>query len=533
MATGEEIKEVTEIAIDDETIRLKILQDPNLLLNIIKEVQNRGVVGEENTILTLVNKTEMRLVKNKEPTSDNLIVSDKTGGGKDFTVKKTCEVAVPKNKYIHRTEISDKTFDYWQPIKELVKDDTGKDKPKYDTWDGYILHLEDPRDDALNGQSFKVMSSGGTEVTKIIDHQAQDIKVEGKPSIIVTSLKTLLDNENMRRWDMLRIDTTIEQTKEINKQKLLRACGKRKDTSNNNLIIALQTMLFAKTVIIPFAEKLEGLLPTNLLSRTQTDKLLDAIKASAVLHQYQRKKIDTTTVEANYFDLAYGWFVFTHLNSFTGIPMNRDEEALLKILLKQGEPVSISELSKLFKNHTKQWIYDNREKLANKGLIEMFTERIEYDHYSKDVEMITYGENASSILKDFKAILKTPDMIDFKEINDFKEICMKIDEERQKLGLQPSFLGLTYDTSLKSLKSLKSFETTILKSHENGIKDPQIERFKAIQDYCTQGDNNGNGVSKVALYEHFEHPDIDKLILDGRLERIPTKDDNELYRWGD
>jgi len=524
----EDYIDVTREVIKQEEERIKLLQSPDLLYDIIIAIQQNGVIGEENTIMALVNKINMRLVKNAHPTSSNLIVSDKTGGGKDYLITKTCEIIVPKEKYYHRTDISDKTFDYWKPIIKWEKDENGKSHPVTGSWDGCILHLEDPREEALNGQSFKVMSSGGNEVTKVIDGMARDIKIDGKPGIIVSSLKTSLDLENSRRWSTIRIDTTLGQTKAINKDKLRHASGKNKRAIDGKLKDALHKNLFPREVTIPYAEDLFNILPENLLSRTQTDQLLDSIRSSAVLHQHQRKKTDSSTIEANHFDLAYGLFVFTLLNSNHGIPINTDEEDLLAILLEKG-PVSINELSKIYKTHTKQWIYNNREKLANKGFIETYTERTEFKKtedtgYSKDIEMITIGENANLILKGFNEILKMPHMDDFNDINDFKDICIRIDKKREKDGVVALFTQIT----LKSLISENQPVETVLKSVENPIKITQHDRVNEIREYCM----GKEFVSITALNDHFIPSDVSHLIESGLLVKIPSNNGFENYKWG-
>jgi hypothetical protein len=66
-------------AIDQEKQEIDILKDKNLLIKIIEDAENEGIVGEENTILCLVNKICLRLVKNAIPTSSNVIVSDSSG----------------------------------------------------------------------------------------------------------------------------------------------------------------------------------------------------------------------------------------------------------------------------------------------------------------------------------------------------------------------------------------------------------------------------------------------------------------------
>ncbi|MBE3137017.1 MAG: hypothetical protein IMZ43_06455 [Thermoplasmata archaeon] len=555
--------------IDEERAKIEKLQDPNLLSSIINEVQKAGVVGEEDSILALTNKVNHRLVKDAHPTSENVIVSDRTGSGKDYIVTKTCEVLVPKEKYFHRTDISDKAFDYWQPIKEWVKDDNGKDKPVKDSWNGYVLHLEDPQPEALNGQSFKVMSSGGTSVTKVIDHVAKDIKIDGKPIIIVTSLGTLLDNESMRRWATLRIDTTTSQTRAINKRKLSKAKGESLEEKDNVLIEALQKNLFKKEVVIPYADKLFEVLPENLLSRTQTDQLLDSIRSSAVLHQYQRKKHGTKVIEANGFDLGYGWFVFTLLNNARGIPTNRDEEELIKILISAGRAVTINELAGLYTTHTKQWIYNNKEKMTNKGLIRTFYD-MSYEA-NREIEYITVGDNAVLVLKDFKEVLKMLDREGFNAFNTFIDIYKEINRKRLSYGLARTnsgfFENLPVQAGLKPLENrTMPVKTKKVSSDVSGLSDkkdgkklfsskasgnekqefteksgvlpiassgPLDKRslhvkISEVKEYIAKVEASSNDVSMILLLDHFDKHLISKLYESGQLIKKP----NGNLTWG-
>ena len=505
--------------LDDEKQRILKLKDPNLLYFIVKEIQKEGVIGEEPSLLVLINKIMLRLT-NCEPTSSNLIVSDETGGGKDYLVKKTCNILIPKNKYYHLTDISDKTFDYWKPIKYYKENDNNKRIPVFDSWDSYVIHLEDPREDAINGQSFKVMSSGGTNVVKVIDHKARNLKIEGKPVLIVTSLKTLVDNEGLRRWDTLRIDTSTEQTININKFKLLKASNKIKNEPDVLLREALQKNLYEKNVLIPFATDLDDLLPNNLITRTQTDKLLDYIRSSAVLYQHQREKKDNYTILANGNDLFYGWYVFTALNSSRGIPLNKDEEELVKLLINETQPISISELSNKYDRHTKQWIYNNKEKLTSKGLIKTV---YLYDECSKkEIEKISIGNNSILVLKGFNEVLKYNNIFSFISFKGFNEIFTNLDKDRQKKGLKRVF-------SRKTLENLENHENLSidgsLKPLENPVKTPikthdLNEEIKELKEYCENFEGEKNTYENLCF--NFDKSFIEKCKEKGILRPSPN-----------
>ena len=199
------------------------------------------------------------------------------------------------------------------------------------SWDEYVIHLEDPKDGTIQGQVFKTMASGGTESTITIDNKAVDLRTNGKPVMIVTSLKTTIDEEGERRWDALRLDTSSKQSEIIKKKALERASGLIEYNPNKNLRHALQNLLRPKEVVIPFANELQDFLPNTLVIRTQIHKLLDYIKSSAVLHQFNREKDEKGRIIANWFDYDYARFVFLLLKDEEGRALNKDEEEFIKV----------------------------------------------------------------------------------------------------------------------------------------------------------------------------------------------------------
>ncbi len=337
----------------------KHLKDPLLMYNIIKEVQKEGVIGEEDTIVALTLKIMLRLVKGADATSSNIVVSDKSGGGKDFLVKSICKVLLPEKDYYHRTGLTEKVFTYWNANKKDF------------TWNGKVIHLEDPVEDLIKSQGFKTMASGNSKNTVVKDQKAVDLKVNGKPVIIVTSFNTDIDIEGIRRWDTVRMDTTQLLTENVMKNRLLEKAGKIKNGRNHELREGLHSLITSREVRIPFVEEIINILPVNLSMRTISGKFMDYIKASAVLFQFQRKKNEDGSINATWDDYDFARFLFAKTSGHHGIPLNTSEEEFINILIEAGMPLSIAEISQKF-SRSKTWIYDNvhkKDKLKSTGLI--------------------------------------------------------------------------------------------------------------------------------------------------------------------
>ncbi len=441
--TLENNKKLQEKAIRAEKHEQKLLKDKNLLIKIVDEIHKAGLVGEEISILVLIIKIFLRLIKNYSPTSSNVLVSDKTSGGKDIIVSSVCKTILPEDKYHHRTDISDKVFDYWQPIIRWVTID-GQKIPIKDSWNGHVIHLEDPREDALVGQSFKVMASGGTHVTKIIKFRPVTIAIDGKPIMIVTSLGASIDEEGQRRWDSLRIDTSEKLTAIVKKNILLVASGKNKHNKNEPLRHAIRVLLSPYEVVIPFASELEGYLPNTLIIRTQIKKLLDYIKSSAVLHQWQREKDKKGRLIATWFDYDFARFVFIILKDVEGITLNSAEEEFITFLREQDRPISITEADERFKRRSKAWIYDHLESFVIKGLIEVSYETVDFNRDIKKIRAPKYSESVDLppshwFSSKFQSRFEKEQQKEFKSFQSFLKLLRILDKNREKVGLIPIF----------------------------------------------------------------------------------------------
>lgn len=361
MTKKQDLKEKMEKMADEEASKAKksfeVLKDDLLLITLLKEIKKK-VVANEDTVLALINKICLRLVDNANPTSSNVLISDDSGAGKDWIATNVCEMIIPKNKYHHKTNISDKLLNYWTVNGGF---------------DGHVIHLEDPPEECIKSQSFKVRASGQNEVSIVHKGKAKHMHIEGKPVFIVTSLNANIDIEGVRRWDALRVDKSMRVTQLMKELYAKEIAGLINTEPDLKLRESLHVGLKRVTVKIPYATDIVNLLPNNLVIRTQIQKLFDYIKSSAALHQHDREIDDDGCVIANYFDYDYACFCFAILGDVFGMVLNKYEKEILEAL-SRDDSLTIKDLanrvtasvSRLYGNSIKTGYMDN---MKEKGLI--------------------------------------------------------------------------------------------------------------------------------------------------------------------
>lgn len=405
------------------------LKDKKLMKHIIDEVHKEGVVGEEDSIMVLSLKVALRLVHNASPTSSNVLVSDMTGGGKDWVTKHVCKVLLPENEHYHRTNLSPKIFNYWQPMKKVGK------KWVKESWDGKVLYLEDPEEELIKSQAFKVMTSGGTHMTVVKDQKVFDRKIDGKPVIIVTSMKTQIDVEGQRRWDAVRIDTSQELSNKVIDSILTEACGKPIKGNADTVFRSMLQTLDSYTVVIPWAMKLKSVFQNpRMIERTQTKKFLDYIKASAILHQEQRKKDKDGNLIADYDDYELARFAYVKLRNKEGNALNKAEEELLDYLRSKGDEVKLNQITTDLETVSRAWLFEHKDDMIEKGIISTVVKfdaganrEVEHLKASATMRMVVKNPPRGDKVLSKKSYLLSGDL--YKDIN----------KERQKEGLLPIF----------------------------------------------------------------------------------------------
>jgi len=413
-----------------DTPETKKMKSSKLMKYIIEEVHKQGVTGEEDTITVLTLKIMLRLVTNAKPTSSNILVSDTTGGGKDWVTKNICEVLLKEDiTYFHRTALSYKTLNYWQP-----KNSSGK----YTTWDGKVLYLEDPDEELIQCQAFKTMTSGENKITVLKDQKILDRKIEGKPVVIVTSMKTSIDDEGQRRWDAIRIDASQEVTEKVIFNAFTEATGKTNQANTDEKFRLLIQELQAYKVVIPFAEEIFKYYKNrNLIQRTQVHKLIDYIKASTVLHQYDRHVDNDGNLIAKKADYELARFAYLHLKNEEGNALNKKEEIVLDYLRDKGEPIKLVQIITELDDISKDWIYRHKDQMVSKGLISTITK---FDAGSnKEVEHLKVNGGKKKVKNDLPSGKQIFGISDYLSSGQFYK---EIDFTRQANNLKPLFKEL-------------------------------------------------------------------------------------------
>lgn len=362
------VKKYKETKEKNELLIESVLKNP-LLLNQILSEASKKIVGEEDTIQTIFLCALGCLVENATKTSYNLIVNDETGAGKDWVTDKTLEI-LPKEQIIKRTRISEKVFTYWH---------NSKSEPDW-TWDGKVFYNEDISQEVLNSDVFKVMASSGSSATVIVNQVSVDIEIKGKPVIIVTTESSTPSRENTRRFTIVNLDTSINQTEAIMKRQAEASRNGNNLEYDETITQALRLLKRVK-VKIPYADMLVEVFPKkHVLMRTHFERFLDYIKASSALHQFQRMEdADGFLVATGKdYDTARKILIKTTSNEYM-IPLTKDQKRLLKIIkntpIPQGlKGLSVSDLESQVTFMSDRWLRKQLDKLANYGFLEKDSE---------------------------------------------------------------------------------------------------------------------------------------------------------------
>lgn len=365
-----------------DTIENDLLKNPDLFEIICREFDKK-IVGEvETRKVIFLCAGGGRLVENCQIASFNLLVNDDAGTGKDYVVGSVLDI-LPKEVYIHKTRISPTVFTYWH---------NAKFEPEF-TWNGKVFYPEDISENVLNSDVFKVMCSKGSSATMVIKQQAYEIEINGKPVMITTTASATPNPELTRRFVILNLDSSEDQTKAIMKK---HSEFKKKGIvpEYNPVIIEAMKKLKRVKVKIPFADLIYNHFPVkNVIMRTHYPRFLDFISASAGIYQFQRKKDKEGYVlaEPQDFEIARKCFMKLCSNKYM-IPLTINQKKILEVF--EAEPNLQGSVATL---HSKKMIFlslpalqTNLGILVRYGILET---DIEKDSMNRDIEVFSLSRN--------------------------------------------------------------------------------------------------------------------------------------------
>jgi len=376
---------------------LQKMQSSKILDYIVEEVHKEGVVNEDTNIKLLTIKLMLKYVKNRDPVSSNVLITEETGAGKDWLVENTLKVLIPEADIVMRTGLTNQSLNYWF---------TNKKYSNGWTFDGKILYLSDPPEDTLKGDGFRTLATGKNHYSTVVKGKMVDIKIKGKPVIVVTSMKNNIDVEGQRRWDAIHADNSNETT--VGCLENIFGLGKNLPEPDTSFRNQIQTLL-EYNVLIPFKPALgQALLNDNKKSnkptilRTKVKVLLDFIRASAILHQHNRKIDDDGNLIAELEDYEIAKKIFMQFQGDSGQALDTYERAVKDALIGETEGLSVQEIAERVGHRgvTENWFYRHRDNMMEK-------------HFIKQGVPRTYEAGENSKGEPFKRTMKTYKLVDY------------------------------------------------------------------------------------------------------------------------
>jgi hypothetical protein len=352
---------------------LKCLKDPMLLRRLVLDGLDEQIVGEDNARKVIFLCAMGSLVENCSKTSYNLMVNSESGAGKDHITKNVLKIF--GQRVLKRTRISPAALTYWH---------NSKYEPNW-TWDGRVLYLEDCSNEILNCDVFKVFTSGETTSTIVKDQMAIDIEIKGKPVVIITSASANPEPELVRRFIVVNLDESKEQTKDVMKKWSDHAVRGSIPKVDNAYIPALK-LIKERKVKVKWADCLLKHFPSDhIIMRTHFGRFLDFVKASTVLHQYARESDIEGFIYANEQDysIAKDVFLATASNDQM-IPLTKKQREILDIMKScqskklNDEEWTHQELSSKLPLSSSD-VYRQVNNLVKMGFIEKGTQSSDYE----------------------------------------------------------------------------------------------------------------------------------------------------------
>jgi len=280
-----------------------MLDDPKLFDRITLEELEKTIIGEEKARRAIfLSLCSIWTIGAQVHT----LVNSESSAGKSYICSKIRDL-FPQENYEWRTRTTPAAFTYWH---------NSKFEPEW-SWDGKFVYLEDTSEAIINSDVFKVMCSEGSKATVVIKQRAYDIEIKGKPAMLLTTANAFPTLEILNRFNLITLNETESQTQAVKERQAQYASiwDGEKEHPTRDIFKLLQRV----RVTISFASKLPKYFPNEVRARRDFPRFLDLIKASASLHQMQRKTNEKGVVIAEAQDYEIAREAMEYIS--TGVPL--------------------------------------------------------------------------------------------------------------------------------------------------------------------------------------------------------------------
>jgi len=270
---------------DDVFLRIDT-HDPHILDTIARQY-GRKIVGLQNEIKTLVCCLISKDLPKKYRTS--VIISNQSSTGKSYLLNNVLDPF--RDEFDNVIDYTDFTEAHFKRSQSNV--------------DGKIIKIEqlERRDEngKLSFQKLKHMVSEGRLKFGNVDNnedgtrQAKDFEIIGVPVIVTTSTEFNIDSETANRFLMMQLDESEEQTKKIINYTLNEYSTFESDSEDNSVKKLRELFKGFKdyahhvdAILIPFAERIEKIIPKTLEMRRDLKKVMNLTCLIAFIHGFNR-----------------------------------------------------------------------------------------------------------------------------------------------------------------------------------------------------------------------------------------------------
>ena len=270
-----------EVSVDDQRAAMKLLKDPKLVDRIVTDFDACGLAGEEtNKLVCYLASISRRL---KAPLA--LLIQSGSAAGKT-TLMDAALSFVPDEDQIRYSAMTGQSLYYM-----------GETNIKHK-----ILAISEEEGVAQASYALKLLQSDGKLTIAAVGknsgngRQSTDTyEVEGPVMMFLTTTAEHPDPELQNRCITLRVNESSDQTAEIhNRQRIgyMQSKQKRNPAEIRILHQNAQRLLASLPVIMPWANQLTFRHDQTRMRRDNA-KYLSLIASITLLHQHQRKLIDT------------------------------------------------------------------------------------------------------------------------------------------------------------------------------------------------------------------------------------------------